>query len=455
MDRLSSTAVVSDRTGRLLRAPVANLLLRMAWPNVMLMLAQTAAGLVQVYWLGKLGSVALAGAALVFPAASLMPSIAAGALGGAVTSLIGRALGRGSLSEANELFTHALAVSLLLAVTFSVLFIAGGRTIYTLLGGRGAELEFAVRYSNSIFLGNIFIWSMNCLASIVRGTGEMLVPALATCAGTVLAIPMIPILIFGNAYFPALGVEGAGAAFILGYVIGTTILATYAASRHCLVKPAVGSIGWKHLRGIFSIGSLSTVNALLGTGVIAYGTMLVARHGSAIDLAGFGTAIRLEFIISSICFGIGSPIVSLVATNLGAGLPRRVRDVVLFGCLFSFGVSGAIGIFFAIWPHAWITLFSSDSAIVESGSAFLRIVGPFYCFLGLGSALLFVAQGLGRMHVPTTTAAMRMGFLAGGTAIALTRHGSVTPIYWIMAFAVAVFGLGTCLGMHPALRNMR
>ena len=79
------------RTQALLHAPVLPLLLGLAWPNILVMLAQASTGLIETWWVSKLGTDALAGMALVFPGVMLMQMISGGAMGGGISSAIARA----------------------------------------------------------------------------------------------------------------------------------------------------------------------------------------------------------------------------------------------------------------------------------------------------------------------------------------------------------------------------
>src|SRR2546422_9481318 len=103
--------MMDPRTRLLLEAPTASTLLRLAIPNMLVMLAQAAAGLVETYFVGKLGTDALAGVALVFPGVMLMQMMSAGAMGGGISSAIARALGGGRRDEADALGPHALGIS--------------------------------------------------------------------------------------------------------------------------------------------------------------------------------------------------------------------------------------------------------------------------------------------------------------------------------------------------------
>src|SRR5580658_10198642 len=109
---------LDPRTRRLLEAPIVPMLVRLGAPNVLIMLAQAAVGLIETFFVGKLGTDALAGMALVFPAVMLMQTISAGAFGGAIASVIARALGGGRRAEADILVSHALAIALALGLLF-------------------------------------------------------------------------------------------------------------------------------------------------------------------------------------------------------------------------------------------------------------------------------------------------------------------------------------------------
>jgi hypothetical protein len=70
---------------RLLEQPITSTLARLATPNVVSMLASTAIGVAESWYVGRLGTLALAGLALVFPMFMLMNMLAAGAIGGSPT----------------------------------------------------------------------------------------------------------------------------------------------------------------------------------------------------------------------------------------------------------------------------------------------------------------------------------------------------------------------------------
>src|SRR5262249_38064652 len=162
----------------------------------------------------KLGTDALAGMALVFPGVMLMQMISAGAMGGGISSAIARALGRGQRDQADALAGRAGLIHVSLRAGVNGIKLRFGRPILRAPGGAGGELDAAVTYSNVVFAGSVLLWLLNGLASIIRGTGNMLVPALVICIGVVVLVPLSPLLIFGIGPFPALGIAGGGVALV-------------------------------------------------------------------------------------------------------------------------------------------------------------------------------------------------------------------------------------------------
>src|SRR6516165_8591370 len=121
----AAPARFDPRTRHLVEAPITPTLLRLAGPNVLVMLVQASVGLIETYFIGRLGTDALAGVALVFPVVMLMQMMSAGAMGGGISSAIARALGGGRRADADALAIHALLISAILGGAFSIAVIGG------------------------------------------------------------------------------------------------------------------------------------------------------------------------------------------------------------------------------------------------------------------------------------------------------------------------------------------
>src|SRR5262245_10836726 len=214
-------------TRRLLEGPSAPTLLRLAAPNVVVLAVQTAINVLEAYFVGGLGTDALAGVSLVFPLIMLMQTMSAGGMGGGVASAIARALGGGRRETADALAVHALVIAAGMAAVFTGGMLLGGPALFRFMGGRGGALTTAVSYSTVIFSGAIAFWLFNILGGIVRGAGNMILPAGVVVGGGLLVIPLSPLLIYGAGPIPSLGVAGAGLAMLTYYTLGSAVLAAY------------------------------------------------------------------------------------------------------------------------------------------------------------------------------------------------------------------------------------
>lgn len=408
----------APRTLALLEAPILPTLLRLAGPNVLVMIAQASTGLIETAFIGRLGTPALAGMAIVFPGFMLMQMISSGAMGGAIAAAIARALGGGRRDDADALGAHALAINVLLGLVFTALGVLAAPGLYRAMGAEGATLQAALQYSDIVFGGALILWIFNGLASCIRGTGNMLVPSLVICGGALILVPLSPCLIFGLGPFPALGVQGGAIAMLTYYAGGGAVLLWYMASGRCLVRMRLVRLRWAPMWDILRVGLIAALIALQTNIVVTMTTSFVAPHGPD-AIAGYGTGARLEYMLIPLVFGFGAPLVAMVGTNLGAGQRSRALRAAWTGAALAFVMTGAIGLAATVWPTAWLRLFGSDPAMLEAGSAYLRAVGPCYGAFGFGMALYFASQGAGRMTWPLIAALLRTAIAVGGGWAAL------------------------------------
>ena len=436
------TATLDPRTRLLLEAPIAPTLLRLGAPNVLVMLAQAGVGLMETYFVGKLGTDALAGMALVFPAVMLMQMTSAGAMGGGIASAIARALGARRRNDADALVLHALLIAAVFALAFMVTVVAGGRWLYTRMGGSGGALDAAMVYSNWVFGGALLVWLFNTLSAVIRGAGNMALPAYVTVAGAVLLLPLSPLLIFGWGPLPGLGIAGGAIALLLYYLAGSAVLAAYLWSPRSLLRPSLRGLQlrWALFADILRVGLVGTVSTVATNLAIGITTALVGAYGTA-AIAGYGTASRLEYLLVPLVFGLGAPLVAMVGTCIGAGQRERALRATWIGAAIAFAMTEAIGLWAAAYPAAWLSLFNTEPAMIEAGSQYLRIVGPWYGFFGLGLVLYFASQGAGRLLWPVLGNIARLVVAVAGGWLALHGGYAIAGVFAAQAAAMVVYGI--------------
>ncbi|MFF7395861.1 MATE family efflux transporter [Achromobacter sp. NPDC008082] len=429
------------RLQAMLEAPIAPTLARLAWPNILMMSAQSATGLIETWFLARLGTSVLAGVALVVPVLFLMGNMSQGAMGGGISAAVARALGGGRQEEADQLVLHAVVLNALLGLLFCVLLLAFGPQLYRALGAEGEALDAALAYSNVIFGGIVLMWLMNAFASVIRGTGNMLVPGAVICGGALLLIPLSPCLIFGWGPFPALGVAGGGWALVIYYGVGALILGAYCASGRNPARLVASRLHLNLMRSILRVGALATLNPLLTNALVALTAALVGAYAGTAAVAGYGIAVRLEYLLIPIAFGLGAPMVAMVASNIGAGQPERAMKIALTGGAMAFVLAEAIGLAAAFFPEPWLRLFGAEDHMLEAGATYLCTVGPVYGFFAMGFSMYFASQGAGRLKWPLLAGLLRLLMAVGAGGLALHLTGSLTVFFLVAAVAMSLYGL--------------
>jgi putative MATE family efflux protein len=430
------------RTRALVEGPIVPTLLRLAAPNVAVMMMLALVSTADAYWIGRLGPDALAGVSLVFPLLMLMQTMSAGGMGGGVASAVARALGAGRRDDANALVLHAVVIALVMGALFTAGVLAGGPLAYRAMGGRGAALDAAQAYSLVIFAGATAPWLFNTLGSVVRGAGNMAVPALTMVVTGALQLALCPVLVLGLAGAPRLGIAGAGVAAVAAFGLGSALLIGFLFSGRSLVTPTLRGFQLRPrlFADILRVGAPGALNTVLTNLTIVVITGLVGSYGTH-ALAGFGMAARLEYLLIPLVFGFGSALVTMVGTNVGAGHLARAERVAWVGAALAGGVTGAIGLTAALAPSLWIGLFTTEPEVLAFGARYLRLVGPCYAFFGLGLALYFASQGAGRLMWPLAAGALRLAIAGGGGWLITRAFGAgLDALFAVIALALITFG---------------
>jgi Na+-driven multidrug efflux pump len=172
---------------------------------------------------------------------------------------------------------------------------------------------------------------------------------------------------------------------------------------------------------------------------IALTTGVVGAFGPA-AIAGYGVGTRLEYLLVPLAFGFGGPLVALVGTNIGAGNRERALRAAWIGGWICFAITEVIGVAAALFPAAWLMLFDRDPAMIAAGSMYLRIVGPFFGFFGLGMALYFASQGAGALKWPLLAGFARVVVAVGGGWLLLNWTGDLRFVYAALAAGLATMG---------------
>ena len=302
------------------------------------MLAQASTGLIETWWVSRLGTDALAGMALVFPGFMMMQMLSAGAMGGGISSAIARALGAGRRDDADALVLHALLINGGLGVVTSVVLLAFGRPIYAAMGGEGGSLEAALAYSNVVFAGNV--------AGLAHERARERHPRHRQHARAVARRLRRRRRCWCRSRRSSSSARpGPGARHRRRRASRSSLTTRADRGGARLVRPRPAAASSKLRRGalralffadILRVGAVGAISTLQTTLTVALTTALVGVAGGTDAVAGYGTGARLEYLLIPLVFGLGAPLVALVGTNIGAGQRERALRIALTGGALAF-----------------------------------------------------------------------------------------------------------------------
>jgi putative MATE family efflux protein len=429
----------------LIDGPILRTLLQLAWPNTIALTAGTCVVIAETSYIGRLGVEPLAAMALVFPCVILTMTMSGGAMGGGVASAIARALGAGDRERASTLAAHALLIGLCFGLVFMLGMLIFGPRLLELLGGRGNVLAQAVAYTQIFFGGAVLPWTLNTMAGILRGTGNMKLPSLMMLSSAVCQIILGGTLGLGLGPIPQFGMRGVAAGSLTAYVISIAVMSWYLFSGRARVVPKLWGL---RIQGamffdILKVGAVSCFSPLQSVLTISIFTHMLAGFGTEI-LAGYGIGARLEFLLTSVSFAIGIASVPMIGMAVGAGLIARARKIAWTAGSVAFVAVGAIATLVALFPDIWVNIFTSDASVRAASHQYLSTAAPMYAFIGLASSMYFSSQGAAKVIGPVLAQTARLIFIGIGGWWLSTHDASAQNFFALAATSMVLLGVLSC-----------
>ena len=283
-------------------------------------------GLVDAYFVGKLGTDAQAAFGFAFPASMLVMALLMGFAAG-VTSTVSRALGRGDRARAKAFVITGIAATALVTLGLGALVLLLQGPMWRMLGVSDSVLPLVESYLLPLIASVVFVSVPVAGTAALRSLGETRSSAGIMMAAAVLNAGLDPLLIFGWGPVPALGLAGAAVATMIANAIGVVVTLWMVSQRVREVLPGVRATPL--LRGAVPDVLRVSFPAMLGNGVgrlsLFVVTPLVAQYGSA-AVAGYAVVTRIEMMAFMMPLSIASALEPFVGQNWGAQKWGRARE---------------------------------------------------------------------------------------------------------------------------------
>lgn len=368
-------------------------------------LARNLARLAEAAFVGFLGTAQLAAIAFNFPIVMALGAASRG-LGIGATSVVARAMGSRDHTHAIFLVSHCMWLTLFFTLLCVAIGLPFAMQLFTTLGATEDVLPYAVEYFFVWMIGlPLFALAMVANA-LLRATGDPKTPGLLQAFSAVIQIVLTPLLVFGWAGAPDLGVVGAALAHVIAQSVAFLAALYVLVTRdHMVVMTLRGILGsW---REILHVGLPAAATNLIGpasTGII---TRLLADYGPAV-VAGFGIATRVDSIVTMVLISLGGATAPVIGQNWGARLYDRVREALRLSYRFCLAWGAFAGLLMAVIGGPVVALLNDDPEVIEVAAVFFLIVPFSIGFMGMGHVATSSFNALGKPIPPLVLSINRM-----------------------------------------------
>ncbi len=413
----------------------------MAGPMVVGILAIIGFNLADTFFVGQIDENSLAAMTYTFPVVMFYGSLALG-LGVGASSLVARAIGEGNQSKVKRLTTDSILLSVIIVTCFVLLGILTIEPLFKLLGANSKSLVLIDQYMRIWYFGMPFLVVPMVGNSLIRATGNTRFPAIIMMIAALVNLLLDPLLIFGYAGFPALGLEGAAIATVVSRMVtffASLYFLYFKEKMMSLELPSFQSLveNWKE---ILKIGIPAATNNIIIPVSSGFITRFLSKEGDEV-VAGFGVATRLESFSVIPLLAFSSVIGPFVGQNWGAGKFERVTQGIRFTYLFSFIWIAIVTVFFLGFGETIGYLFNRNAQVVEVTADYLNIVTWSLCFYGVlinGSASF---NALGKPLPATILTILRMIVVYIPLALLLQMYYDYPGVFWAASIANVIGGV--------------
>lgn len=370
-------------------------------PMVLEVIMESIFALVDIYFVSKLGSDAVATVGLTESVLTIIYAIAIG-LSMATTALVARRIGekdiRGASNSAFQAILAGLSVSLVIGIIGAIYH----KDLLKLMGASQIVLDQHSDYMLYMVSGNGIIMMLFVINAVFRSAGNPAISMKVLWVANIINIILDPILIFGWGPFPELGVAGAAIATNIGRGIGVLMQLYILFFGKSLIKLSLRDLmpDFKIIGQIFRLSLGAIGQHLIATSSWIGLMRIVSVFGSDV-VAGYTIGIRIILFTLWPSWGISNAAATLVGQNLGAGKPERAESSVWYTGRINFIFLGTVGLIFLFTSEFWVSLFTSDSMVIAAGSEAIRILSFGFIAFGLGMVMIQALNGAGDTNTPT------------------------------------------------------
>lgn len=415
--------------------PVNKLLISMSLPMVMSMLVQALYNIVDSIFVSKINENALTAVSLAFPIQTLMIAVAGGTCVG-INAVLSRSLGEKDYDKVNKSACNGIILMIASYFIFLLVGLFATAPFYKNLTDDAEIVQYGIDYLSVVCCCSFGIFAQFTFEKLLQSTGKTFYTMITQGTGAIINIILDPILIFGLAGMPKMGVKGAAVATVIGQIIAG-ILALYfnhTKNEDVKISRSAMKIDGEIIRQIYIVGIPSTIMQAIGS-LMTYGMNKILISFTPTATTVFGVYFKLQSFVFMPIFGMNNGLVPILAYNFGAGKKDRFMQAMKLGVMYAVAAMMIGLLVFQTMPETLLRFFEASDTMIEIGVPALRIISVSYLLAGFCIICGTVFQALGCAVYSMIVSIARQLVVLLPAAYLLSLSGNLNYVWW--AFPIA------------------
>ena len=425
----------------LLREKILPSLLKLAWPLMATSFVQVTYALVDMMWLGRLGTNAVAAAGTVgtyvwlINSIMLIPKIGVSIRGS-------QSYGAGDYEQTKKSFRNALQYGVFLSIILSILCITFRESLIGIYNFEANVHQMGLDYFTIIALGFAFTFLNPIISACYGSMGNSLTPFKYNIIGLITNIILDPVLIFGYGPIPALGITGAAIATVFAQFVVTILFITFIIRENDLLYHANYSQAPSsdELKKITKLG----IPGALSSGIQAIVTMVLNKFTSiygSMPIAVYSVGSQVESISWLTSEGFASAITAFAGQKFGARKFDRIREMTKKSLSMMFAAGTVVMLAFIFFGNEIFNIFlPNDPEAVKLGVKYFIILGVSQPLMNIETGSSGVFNGIGQTRFPGVAGSL-LNLLRIPMALFFMRYFDVLGIWISMSISSILKGL--------------
>ncbi len=421
--------------------PITGKLIKLAMPIMGVSFIQTAYSLIDMIWIGKIGSnaVAAVGTAGFFTwlAEAFIMITKLG-----VSIKVSQSIGSKEYTKTKKYITSALQMNTVIALLYGLLLVLFNQELINFFSlGDTEVISMARTYLMVVSLAMPFFFTGPIFTAIFNGLGDSKMPFIINTIGLIFNIVFDPVLIFGMWGFPRLGVLGAALATVLAQVIVTMCFIMVIIRRkleyfsiRLFARPE-----WKTIKEISYIG----LPGALQSGLFTIFSMVLGRivaYWGAVPIAAQKVGSQIESISWLTAGGFATAAATYVGQNYGAGKKDRIEKGVKVTMIMALMVGTFSTLLLIFCRESLMRVFVSEKDTIQVGMQYLLILGYSQLFMCVEITITGVFNGIGRTYLPNIITILLTGARIP-LAIMLCKPLGLNGVWWSISITSILKGI--------------